>query len=810
MITAFGDRAGNPVLKRAALESLARTSKAESAPAWSDGLKSAFQSLLANEDAGVRLASLPLIARWDKQSSLANDVKSVIAQLQSQLKDPTQPEAARSQAAVALLGVRQFSAEILPGVAALLGTSEPATLQEQIVKALGESGDPAGGPALAGVFGKLSAPLQTSAFNQILKRGDWSLSFVEALKGGKVAVASIGPAGLHRLRYHPDAAVAKRASEVIDELRGPEAKEKQALIAKLTPEVTKPGDINKGHALFTQNCATCHRLNDEGKEVGPVLTGMGAHGPAELLVHILDPNREVDPSFAAWNFETRDGESYDGIIARENRNAVMLRNAAGEMELKRDQIKSQRNTGRSLMPEGFESLGAEGLRDLLAFVTAGDNRFRVLDLRRAFTADSTKGIYVGEQSVNETLRFRRFGMVQADGIPFEVVSPTRSPGGRNVVVLKGGSGFARTLAQKVEVEAAGISANRLHFLGGVAGWGYPCCGENKDLPAARITVVHEGGEKEEFVLKNGVEIADYNGMTEVPGSKLVPDVVPRGTQVRYFTRELSKPAPLSKIILESFDNVVAPTFVAITAETGGSPRPAPAPAQAAAPAVEPLKWGDGIRTLLVGGGSSHDFNRWFNLADLATLRGQDRFSVNYTERYADVIPALRQIDVLGWSANQDQKDPVLRKALMDYAEAGKGLVLIHPGNWYIWGDWPEWNRSLVGGGARSHDRYGEFEVTVNQPDHPLMRGVPGTFRVSDELYHFQADPAGTPIEVLATGKNLMTGKSYPVVWITKHPKARVANITLGHDGMSHDHIAYKKLLVNAVAWASNRPLSASR
>ena len=31
------------------------------------------------------------------------------------------------------------------------------------------------------------------------------------------------------------------------------------------------------------------------KDVAPPLTGMGAHGPAELLVHIIDPNREVDP-----------------------------------------------------------------------------------------------------------------------------------------------------------------------------------------------------------------------------------------------------------------------------------------------------------------------------------------------------------------------------------------------------------------------------------------------------------------------------------------------------------------------------------
>ena len=80
---------------------------------------------------------------------------------------------------------------------------------------------------------------------------------------------------------------------------------------------------------------------------------MGAHGPAELLVAILDPNREVDPTFVAWSIETKDGETYDGAIASENKATVTLRNNSGETSVKTGDIKTRRNTGRSLMPEGF-------------------------------------------------------------------------------------------------------------------------------------------------------------------------------------------------------------------------------------------------------------------------------------------------------------------------------------------------------------------------------------------------------------------------------------------------------------------------
>jgi len=210
------------------------------------------------------------------------------------------------------------------------------------------------------------------------------------------------------------------------------------------------------------------------------------------------------------------------------------------------------------------------------------------------------------------------------------------------------------------------------------------------------------------------------------------------------------------------------------------------------------------RVLIVGGGSSHDFDRWFNQEDSKTLSISGKATVRYTDKTDEILPALRDLDVLYLSNNQPMTNLALRKAIFDFADAGKGLLLVHPALWYNWADWPEYNRALVGGGARSHDKYGEFEVTVDAPDHALMAGVPKTFKISDELYHFQRDEQGAAIQVLATGKNLATGKTYPVVWVTKHPKARIVCITLGHDGAAHESDAYKTILQNASKWAAGK------
>ena len=121
------------------------------------------------------------------------------------------------------------------------------------------------------------------------------------------------------------------------------------------------------------------------------------------------------------------------------------------------------------------------------------------------------------------------------------------------------------------------------------------------------------------------------------------------------------------------------------------------------------------------------------------------------------------------------------------------------------------NATIIGGGARSHDRIAKFSVNAVKPDHPVMKGVPASFEVEDELYHLNAEPDKVPpgtasIEVLAeTSPSVRYKQPHPAVWITRHPTARIVGITLGHDQRVHDHQAFKTLLANAVKWAGRVP-----
>lgn len=785
----------NP-LKQTVLETVTRTLKQDAVADWNSDLAKAFRAFLS-ADESVATASLPLIARWDQKSELTPELKPVIKPLLAKVASDETPDDQRAQIAAGVLGLRNLNPDIVPSIGKLLVSNSSTPLKRRVAEAMGSVPDEAVGAEMVKLYPQVSFEARDPLFAQIIKRPEWAQLLVAAVEKKQVELAHLGPALLHRLRTHADASVAKRAGDVIDEIRGPALKEKDAVIKQFAAAVEERGNLTKGRELYTQNCANCHKFKGEGRDVAPDLTGMGAHGAHDLLMHIVDPNRVVEPNFISFSIETKDELTFDGIVARENRDTIVLRNATQDYEIKQGDVKSRRSSGMSLMPDGFEALGKEGLRDLIAYICADEGKYRILDLSSAFTADSTKGIYGRVESPNESLQFRRFGLATVAGIPFDVISPNRTASGKNLIVLKGGQGYAKTLPQKVEV-AVDAQASRLHFLGGVGGWAFPCCGDNKNenMPVAKVTVHFKDGAKKELILKNGDEIADYNGKHEVPGSREAEGLV-RSGQVRWFTKELGREGHVQKLTFESFDNIVAPTFVAVTAEVGQK-----LVAQAE-PGEQPARR-SGIRTLIVGGGSSHDFDKFFNKADKATLERDGLASVEYTDQIDTVLGRLAQVDVLYLSNNQPMNDPKLRKAIFDFVDAGKGLVLVHPALWYNYKDWPEYNAKLVGGGSRAHDKYGEFEVHITNKEHPLTKGVPEHFKLKDELYYFLPDANGSAIEVLAEGNAPGSDKKYPIIWVTKYPKGRVAALTLGHDGAAHDHPAYQALLRNMVKWAAGK------
>lgn len=807
-------------LKSAILRGIAE--KVSDAPAMSPALTEALKKLLAQP--ALTAATLPIVKKWDKGGALAAEVNTQLDKLSATLSDNAAPVEARVNAAKGLVAVGGASQEYV--VRALARPEVPAVLQTAIVTALDESG---GIAAIVPAFGTLKREQQTQAFEAILKRPEATNALLDAVKAGTFKRELFAPGDVARLRSHPNKRIAKRANDLFKINNAA----KDAIIAKLTPAVEKPGNAANGKTLFTAACAVCHRLGDIGAAVGPPLDGMGAHGPAELLTHIVDPNREVDPSFWAFNITTKKGEVLVGVITSENNATVTLATQAGVREIAKNDIDKRENTRRSLMPEGLDALGPDALRDILAFI-CGDamKQFRILHLADAFTADSRGGVFAGPAANQGQVRLAKYGNVKVEGVPFFIQDAAKAANGANLIVLKGGpsKSFSASLPAKVEIPVH-VAAQRIQMLSGISGWGWPA--HRDESPALKATVVYENGEKDEFTFINGVHFSDYVRPIEVPGSKYIEGITD-GQQMRLLTLELTKKAVAKTLVLESPPgNGTAPVIVAITADIEGKGPKAPntdlgraglgqMPRENAETGPKEGGRGDGplaaatlvnweagkTKVLVIGGGSSHKFAEFFGTTDVNTLKAAG-FTVHYTEDRDQAATELKNADVAVISVNRKFFDTAAyRKALFDFAAAGKGIIMLHPGTWYGYAGWPELNAQIVGGGARGHDKIHPFEVKALKPDHPVMSGVPASFTVEDELYYVNAEgaPEGTAaIEVLAeTSHSDRYQKSHPSVWITKHPKARVVGIALGHDARVHDLPAFKAILNNAVKWASGR------
>lgn len=785
---------GPPATSRRVLERLARDSKAKGVPQPSTRLQAALASLIGSPDFDLASVALGFASAWDANGALAKDVSALGDRLERAAADPTGAADQRLSCLRSLLTMPQRRARALELGSALFAPTIPGEVQLAWIDALGREGDDAIGAILARAYVALGAPAREQAFARIVRRARWVEPLLVELEAQRLVPNDLGPLRLSQLENHADPGVATRAKSVLEKIRGPAAKQTEELIARILPIVESPGDAAKGAELFAANCATCHVYRGKGAHIGPDLTGMGAHGARALLPVILDPNASVEAAYLEYVCVTTDDRLVTGILVRDTPEGIVLRSTSGDAEVPRDEIASLRSTGRSPMPMGLESIGPEGLRDVLAFLSDEYAGYRVLDLRNLANMSSRKGMYDPERAP-DVMDLLRYGVFTVDGVPYEIRDPLVAEGGRNVICLRGGmqpDWFSRTGLPKTVRVPVGFALERMHVLGGIAAWGHPIRDDRQ--PAVRWTWVYADGQREPVVLHDGVEFADWIGRRDVPGSKYVEDLVRPGSfgQLRTFSlAPLRTDAVVVEIELESFDNHLSPTFVGLTAELAGAERLRD---ESAREPVEPLD------VLVFGGGSSHDYSRWFDAHDLGLLRAKGVARSAYSERTSRMAAQLEQVGVLVLTNNQPLASDGLRDALERFLERGSGLVIVHPATWYNWSDWPAYNTRFVGGGARGHEAYGEFDVEIVDPAHAIGAGVPAKFAIQDELYQTSFEnPAN--VHVIATGRSRSSGKVYPVVWTVSRAKGRTACLTLGHDGAAHEHAAYAALYTNAVRWA---------
>jgi quinoprotein glucose dehydrogenase len=136
------------------------------------------------------------------------------------------------------------------------------------------------------------------------------------------------------------------------------------------------GDAQAGRRIFLSraevSCLRCHKVNGEGGEVGPDLTGVGSRQNREyLLESIVDPNRQITKGFETLVLILKNGKTVSGVIKSEDAEQLRLMTPEGQsFSVAKNQI-DERQNGKSAMPEDvIKHLSKSDLRDLVEYLAS--------------------------------------------------------------------------------------------------------------------------------------------------------------------------------------------------------------------------------------------------------------------------------------------------------------------------------------------------------------------------------------------------------------------------------------------------------
>ena len=156
--------------------------------------------------------------------------------------------------------------------------------------------------------------------------------------------------------------------------------------------------------------------------------------------------------------------------------------------------------------------------------------------------------------------------------------------------------------------------------------------------------------------------------------------------------------------------------------------------------------------------------------------------------------------------------PNQQAAVQHFIERGGGWVGVHAGgltgNFFKGADKPywQWFEAFMGGVTYSpHPGFQKAILLIEDPNHPVTKGLPAQCVIADEWYEFNKSPRPN-VHVLATAdessyKQNKSMGDHPIIWVNEN-FWRMVYIGIGHDPYLWEDTNFKTLIRNSILWAA--------
>jgi putative membrane-bound dehydrogenase-like protein len=351
------------------LDALATGWPVNAAPTLSNADKESLSHVMERLPDSARDRLLALAQRWGQPELFAESAGPIVQNLKKRVANSDLKDDERSVAAKRLIGLQDAPATSEFVLSQITLISTPA-LASGLINALGEGRNSRTGALITERWGNISPAARPLAIAVLLRRGEWSMSLLDAVEQGKINGADLTPGNWAQLKQSRTVAVVSLAEKLSGTSPAISA-DREEIVRKLLPLAKEKGDLSRGKEVFKVNCANCHTFNGQGARIGPDLTGIAGRDRSEILTDILDPNRSVEANYRLWNVTTKDAETFSGRLETETQTSVEILDTTGQKHtIQRQKIASMQTSQLSIMPTGFEALPAADLVSLLDYLTS--------------------------------------------------------------------------------------------------------------------------------------------------------------------------------------------------------------------------------------------------------------------------------------------------------------------------------------------------------------------------------------------------------------------------------------------------------